>query len=358
MFNINHSFISRYGHHKRSRSTYYSLDHGVDRNFHNPYEDYKRLKNKENSLSNLNEGQKRSKYISKTTQRKLRNRVFYMNLISEEKSRINKKGHTLKYNLTFLTVTISGECLGGIRESNKRLLNTLLMDLRRNCNMLNYVWRLELQKNGKVHYHILTDASVSYKYFRHVWNRIQIEQGTMQAFTEKFSKMTYNQYAEYMVRMYPKMKNINKLPEWYAKGRREKWQNPNSVDVKYINDPKQINYYISKYISKSEDEESPEIEEVKPDLLNGRIWGSSQELANAQQITHHLQDVAEFAYFASMEHLREKEVIEDFCSYIRVDWVAMFGLFPWIKETMKQRLFEFADLKPSSPPKLGLFTFT
>ena len=358
MFNINHSFISRYGHRKRSNSTYYSLDNCVDRNYYNPYDEYKKLKNKENSLDNLNQGQKRGNQISKTTQRKIRNRVFYMNLISEEKSRINKKGNTLKYNLTFLTVTISGECLGGIRESNKKLLNTLLMDLRRNCNMLNYIWRLELQKNGKVHYHIITDASVNYKYLRHVWNRIQIEAGTMEAFTKKFSKMTYNDYADYMVKTYPNIKNISKLPEWYAKGRREKWENPNSVDVVYVNDAKQINYYISKYISKSEDEDSPEVEEVKPELMNGRIWGSSQELANAQQITHHLQDVAEFAYFASMKHLGETEVIEEYCSYIRVNWVQLFGLFPWIKETIKERLNEFADLKPSSPPKLGLFTFT
>ena len=358
MFNINHSFISRYGHNRRSKTTYYSLDNCVDRNYYNPYEDLKKLKNKENSLSNLNQGQKRGKEISKATQRKIRNRVFYMNLISEEKSRINKKGHTLKYNLTFLTVTISGECLGGIRESNKKLLNTLLMDLRRNCNMLNYIWRLELQKNGKIHYHIITDASVNYKYLRHVWNRIQIEAGTMKAFTEKFSKMSYSQYADYMVTAYPNIKNVNKLPEWYAKGKRENWENPNSVDVEYIWDSKQINYYISKYISKSEDEDSPEVEEVKPELMNGRIWGSSQELANAQQITHHLQDVAEFAYFASMKHLNEVEVIEEYCSYIRVDWVQMFGLFPWIKETIKERLKEFADLTPSSPPNLGLFTFT
>lgn len=358
MYNINHSFISRYGHRKRSNSTYYSLDNCVDRNYYNPYDEYKKLKNKENSLDNLNQGQKRGNQISRATQRKIRNRVFYMNLISEEKSRINKKGHTLKYNLTFFTVTISGECLGGIKESNKKLLNTLLMDLRRNCNMLNYIWRLELQENGKIHYHIITDASVNYKYLRHVWNRIQIEAGTMEAFTQKFSKMSYNQYAEYMIKEYPNIKNISKLPEWYAKGRREKWENPNSVDVKYINDFRQINYYISKYISKSQDEDSPETEEVKPELLNGRIWGSSQELANAQQITHHLQDVAEFAYFASMKHLNEVEVIEDYCSYIRVDWVQMFGLFPWIKQTIKERLTEFADLKPSSPPVLGLFTFT
>lgn len=357
MYNINHSFISRYGHHKKSRTTYYSLDNCVNSNYYNPYDDYKKLKNKENSLNNLNQGQKRSHQISKATQRKIRNRVFYMNLISEEKSRVNKKGHTLKYNLTFFTVTISGECIGGIKESNKKLLNTLLMDLRRNCNMLNYIWRLELQKNGKIHYHIITDASVNYKYLRHVWNRIQIENGTMQAFTEKFNKMSYTQYADYMVKTYPNLKNVNKLPEWYAKGKRDNWENPNSIDVKYINDFRQINYYISKYISKSENEEN-EMEEIKPELLSGRIWGSSQELANAEQITHHVQDLAEFAYFASMKHLNEVEVIEEYCSYIRVDWGKMFAFFPWIKETFVERLREFADLRPSTPRQTGLFSFT
>lgn len=356
MYNINHSFISRYAKKSRTNSVYYSLDNATDGNYYNPYNDFKKLKNKENSLKNLKHGQSRGQQISKSTQRKIRNRVFYMNLISEEKERQLKNGNRLKYNLTFFTVTISGECIGGIKQSNKKLLNTLLMDLRRNCNMLNYVWRLELQKNGKVHYHILTDASVNYKYLRHVWNRIQIENGTMDAFTKKFSKMSYTEYADYMVATYPNIKNVNKLPEWYAKGKREKWKNPNSVDVKYITDFRQINYYISKYISKGDNEVNDEA--IKPELLSGRIWGSSQELASCEHITHHVQDLAEFAYFTAMEHFNECEVDADFCSYIRVDWAKLFSFFPWVKDEFKKRLTEFANLKPSSPLQLGLFTFT
>lgn len=355
MFNVNHSFISRYGNHNRKKRYTYVMDNGS-----NDLADHLKIQKGEenkklNSLNNLCVGQKRNDNISKATVRKIRNRVWYLNQIAEEKEKIVKNGNRIKFKLSFITLTISGEDWGGVTQANKKLLNTLLTDLRRNCNMLNYVWRLEHQQNGKIHYHIITDASINYKYLRHVWNRIQEEQGYMDSFTEKFSNMSYTQYVNYYVKLLGVKADLGKLPKWYAQGCREGWKNPNSVDVRMINDDKQINYYISKYISKDQERQEGAIKDRID--LSGRVWGSSSELAKCEHITPFIQDLGEFAYWASIEHTPEQEVQTMWCSYVLVDWKVIFSYFPWLKIEFKKRLTKFCDLKPSTPPKLGLFTF-
>lgn len=355
MFNVNHSFISRYGHRKSSRGTYYTDDNGSNDRFQNPYRIQKDEDNEFNKLNNLNKGQKRNQTLSKMTIRKIRNRVWYLNLIAEEKEKLTKQNLTINYKLSFLTLTISGTDWGGVLDANKKLLNTLLTELRRNCNMRNYVWRLERQKNGKIHYHIITDAAINYKYLRHVWNRIQIEAGYMESFTQKFSHMNFIEYRNHMRNLNNPKITDEKIRYWFAKGNREKWQNPNSVDVRMVWDDKQINYYISKYISKDTDEcENTDNADFN---LSGRVWGSSNELAKCHDIAPHIQDLAEFAYWGAIEHTSAVEVEEQYCSYVLIDWKLLFAYFPWLKRELKARLEKFADLKPSTPLGVGFLKF-
>lgn len=342
MYNINHSFISRYGNPYKKTRYNYNIDNPV-------IEKPKELK----KLKNLNQGQKRNQELSKQVIRKIRNRVFYLKLMANEKTRMHGIRRGQKYLLSFFTLTISGESNFNIRETNAKLLNTMLTDLRRNVGMKNYVWRLEFQKNGKIHYHILTDASINYKYLRHVWNRIQIEYGVMKSFTEKFSKMTFSDYKAYMINNYGNKIDHSKLSKWYAKGCREKWQNPNSVDVREISDDKEISYYISKYMSKDKPNENGLFPAITQSV--GRIWGCSAELAKTADISHHLQDVAELAFWISKEHGNQELIEEQFYSYILVDWRLIFVIMPDIKAQLRERVQKYCEYEIYEPPRLGIF---
>lgn len=356
MYGINHSFISRYGRRNSKYPAGYASDRPEYDNVLSHLRTLEQIEAEERRLSNLNAGQKRKMVLSNASVKKIRNRVFFMSTIAEEKQRFTANKKLVKYKLCFLTLTISGDVVGGIKEANKKLLNTLLTDLRRNVGMKNYVWRLELQKNGKIHYHIVTDASVSYKYLRHVWNRIQLEQGYMKSFTEKFSNMDFNQYSEYMKSQGYKNMRVEKLPEWFAKGKREKWENPNSVDVAYVNNEKSVSAYISKYITKPpagvEDQDENDVE------LSGRIWGSSAELAETENIKHEFQDVAEFAYFAMIQYFGAKEHDVEFATFVLVSWDILFSAYPWMKPELRIRLRRYAKLEPSKPPTVGILSFT
>ena len=353
MYNINHSFISRYGNPYKKTRYSYSYSHGANYNDDVYNDRFKSNEAKKKSQSNLNKGQKRNNELSKAVIRKIRNRVFYLKLMANEKTRMHGIRRGQKYLLSFFTLTISGESHLNIRETNAKLLNTMLTDLRRNVGMKNYVWRLEFQKNGKVHYHILTDASINYKYLRHVWNRIQIEYGIMQSFTEKFSKMTFSDYKAHMITNYGKKIDHSKLAQWYAKGCREKWENPNSVDVREVSDDKEISYYISKYMSKDKPRENGLFPTLTIDT--GRIWGSSAELAKTADISHHLQDVAELAFWISKEHGNQELIEEQFYSYILVDWRLIFVIMPDIRTQLRKRVQKYCNYEIFEPPRLGIF---
>lgn len=290
------------------------------------------------SLQNLNHGQKRKEQISKATARKITKRAFILGLTSDEKTEKDKKGNRHKYKLKFITLTISGDCPYNVTESNKVLLNTFLQDMRRNCNMQNYIWRLEHQKNGKIHYHIITDAAINYHYARHVWNRIQLGAGTMDAFSEKFGSMDFNEYVDHMAQYFDGKPDFGKLSKWYAKGKREKWQNPNSVDVARVQEERQLFYYIAKYITKNDDCND----------LTGRVWGCSTELSTAADYDHALQNVLEFAYYKTVEHNHCEEIEMDYCNIVFAKWERLFAWYPFIKTEMR-KVYAEIGLKPSEP---------
>src|SRR5690606_1707105 len=145
-------------------------------------------------------------------------------------------------------------------------------------NMQNYVWRMELQKRGVIHFHIITDCDLTMDITHVTWNQI----------------LTKNGFPEAM--------------EW------------NSTDVKRFNS---ATSYIAKYAGKDEDEAESQ--------LTGRLWGSSREL-DFKRISDKLKDCAEFLYwyFVSVgvmfpTGLKKIETkISDWCEFILVPFEIAF----------------------------------
>lgn len=150
---------------------------------------------------------------------------------------------------SFLTFTLPSVQAHPTSEIMRECWERLLTQFRNVLKMENYVWKLEFQSAGNVHFHLITDTYIDYFYARKAWNVIIDKLGYVQAYHDKFASMSFNEYRQMFSG--DKQKEIQKLASWYEQGRRTKWMNPNSVDVRNVTTEKAMGYYLSKYIGKS-----------------------------------------------------------------------------------------------------------
>lgn len=149
---------------------------------------------------------------------------------------IVKKTHT--FQMSFITLTYSCTEIVDYRDS-MRHLESFLKWLTRTAGARLYVWRLELQKRGQIHFHIVTEAFVRYDAIRDKWNSIQQKAGLI-----------------------------------------ERGMNPNSTDIKSAISVSDVAAYCSKYMAK---------EDTATSVYNGsqikKYYGTSQNLQGAKRPT-------------------------------------------------------------------------
>lgn len=170
---------------------------------------------------------------------------------------------------SFITLTYSGKHTK--KDTNQKHIKEFLEALQRRYKGINYVWKLEYQKNGNTHYHIIADEETNWKIIRKTWNKIQ-KQEVLQYQQKQKTKYKNGYYfdTEY------KDKDGNTVPseiqeKRYKYGIRTNWMNPNSTDVAIEKDTKKIGDYIGKYVQKEVGEETEETTTKKI-----KYWGKSQ----------------------------------------------------------------------------------
>jgi hypothetical protein len=155
-------------------------------------------------------------------------------------------------------------------------LEEFLKWLLRTKNALMYVWKLELQARGQIHFHILSDAFVHWKEVREKWNYIQGK------YTDILKGMDYN-----------------------------------STDIHAIYKASDVGRYISKYISKNED--NPE---TLAKMQIKKFWGCSRNLQGQKRFTFEydgrFNGVPEITEIMNKSDLYELECSE-FATYYRYE---------------------------------------
>jgi hypothetical protein len=146
-----------------------------------------------------------------------------------------KTGKMFKFKVNFITLTLPAS-QGNItdKEIKKECLDNWIKRMKRKHKLNSYVWRAEKQKNGNLHFHIITDVYIHYEKIRSNWNDV----------LQKF-------------------KMIDKFEE--KNGHR----NPNSTDVHAIGNVKNLSQYFVKYMAKDEKEGK---------IINGKLWDCSKNL--------------------------------------------------------------------------------
>jgi hypothetical protein len=140
---------------------------------------------------------------------------------------------------TFITLTLSSKQIHCDKILKRELLNKFLIQCSRDYNMKNFIWKAEVQGNGNLHYHILTEVYIPWRELRTKWNKIQDEFDYLADYKKKFNNT-----------------------------------DPNSTDIHGLKKIKNVLAYVGKYMSKNEI--------GRP--ICGHTWGRSDSIAQLSPI--------------------------------------------------------------------------
>src|SRR5690606_11900021 len=197
----------------------------------------KRIKKNKNSksLDNLKDNNHNFR-ISQSAKKNLKNKINWLYYLSKSKRVKTYSGKEIyNFKIGFITLTLPSKQKDPTKFITNNLFNQFLTEIRQRTKMENYVWRLEFQKNKNVHYHIVMK----------IWNLILDNYGYIKPYTEKHNKLSLRDYNS----MYNSNDKIafEVMAKRYAKGKKENWSNPPTVDCKSVITNKSIAFYISKY---------------------------------------------------------------------------------------------------------------
>lgn len=264
--------------------------------------------------------------LSKTAQKNLRDKVTWLYHYARKKNVSTRKGKQLSnFKMNFATLKLPSVQMHTSDFITKNCLNQLLVEIAKKHNFKNYVWRLEYQKNGNLHYHIATDTYIDFYWLRWTWNRILNKYGYVDRYKDKFSKMGFEQYR----RLYGKGigNDFSTLQKRYAEGCRQGWKEPNSVDVKAVFGQNNIAYYISKYMAKSAIEKGAVVLPVCEDnSRNSRLWFCSRSLSACTRLSdiREAMDIDIYGILLRAEGV--KHAIHDYCVVIYFEFTQLPAL--------------------------------
>lgn len=250
-------------------------------------------KNKENLKAKAHNG-----LLSRKAIGKMRNAINWLLCAAKPKdvySRDKKSWFTFKVNFITLTLPDTRQTIDN-RLLQTKLLNPFLTHLRKYYGLNNYVWKLEFQRNGKLHVHFTSDTFIHHRVLRTVWNRLLISNGFMLDYNQKFSGCSLPQYLK-ILSAGDSRTTEQKRKAWEA-GTAANWLDPNTTDVHSVKKVKDLAAYLCKYMSK----QAEDLIKIK-----GRIWGCSQALSQANTLR---------LFFDSSECITELKPLMEGC----VDW--------------------------------------
>ncbi len=222
--------------------------------------------------------------ISIQARKNLFDKINWLYFMSKSRHKKTVSGKDIyNFRINFITLTLPSKQEHNTATITNECFNQFLTELREKYNLENYVWRLEFQKNGNVHYHLVTDVYLDYYVLLKNWNRILSKLGYVQKYAEKHSLMSLSDYVK-------EYSNNNKidfevLKKRYIKGKALKWKVPNTVDVKSVLGQKKIAFYISKYFGKgSEKGPKKNVLDNEENSKGLRLWFCSRSLSKLKKI--------------------------------------------------------------------------
>jgi hypothetical protein len=207
--------------------------------------------------------------ISPVALRKITKAVQYLTFLVPKRRRYHTPdGRSGNYFLNFITLTLSSPQIHTDNEIKRIILEPFLNEMRKRFKVSSYIWRAERQENGNIHFHIISDRFVWWNDLRNSWNYFQERLGYVSRYRlsmQEFHKEGFQPRKDLQDR-WP----IHKQLSAWRTGVRTDWTSPNSTDVHSLISIGNVRSYLTKYITKSDDNSD----------IQGRLWGCSYNLTN------------------------------------------------------------------------------
>lgn len=189
------------------------------------------------------------------------------------------------HHLSFVTLTLPDvEKSKDAPFCHKNLLQPMLRILRNKYGMKSYVWKCELQRNGSVHYHITTELFIVHTSLRNEWNNITRRHGMLDDFEKRHGH-----------------------------------DNPNSTDIHSVDNIRDLEAYLLKYISKETQNEVS---------LKAKVWDCSKNLKEAKYFVTDLQSDVHESILKEIDSGQCKVVATDFCFILKFSTTDYYLSFP------------------------------
>jgi hypothetical protein len=251
--------------------------------------------------------------VSKIAKQKIERALDYLLLLSvDHQTQHTRNMKPVNFKMVFITLTLPSKQIHTDNEIKNSCLNQFIIEIKDKYKVENYLWRAEKQKNGNIHFHIVTDKFIPWSEIRDRWNRIVNKLGYVDKYRQELKAYHKNgfQVREDLLSRWDYKSQVRA----YEAGKANDYNNPNSTDIHSIKKISNIKAYISKYVTKNETDliklvwkERDNIEQLTEDevktlnkvnkikkseylnytikdvdemLVKGRIWGSNHELAD------------------------------------------------------------------------------
>jgi hypothetical protein len=197
--------------------------------------------------------------FSDNSRKKLKNYIDWFCEQAKYKDTLSVKHRKhIFWKLNMITLTLPYEQHYSDQIIKQKLLNQFLIESKKLWKMNNYIWRGEKQKNGNIHFHILSDVFIPWKECRSTWNRICDKLDLVKLYSlrqKKKYEFGFHATPEELQKF-----SIHILKKRWREGKKTGWTDPNSVDIHSLKSINNVGAYVTKYLTKKEDEDLKEFE--------------------------------------------------------------------------------------------------
>ena len=315
------------------------------------FKSYSNLKNSESDKSDNSKKLWHNMTISDNANRNLKRKINWLYYLAQEKQVITPRKTTItNFKIAFITLTLPAKQKSPTKEITNNLLNQFLTEMRGRFKMENYVWRLEFQKNGNVHYHIVTDTYIDFYIMKSCWNRVLQKENYITDYSNKMKKLSLS---DYFKKYYKSDSSLfAKCKENYTKQLKENWSNPPTINVKSVISNKAISGYLSKYFAKDSKNGV-----IKNDLdnykntKNMRLWFCSRSLSKLKTISEFCEAV-KYDIFALASYCSNLKIINH--KYVKLYLFELGHTFGNVKNWFDAILKDYSKRQGYIPATLNV----
>ena len=224
---------------------------------------------------------KHSTKMSPQSVKKITTAINWMVAASKNKwipATATRSAFQFKINFITLTLSSTGTCINA-ENFHSKMLQPFIDNARANWGLNLYVAKIEYQKNGNPHAHIVTDTYLDHYKVRTYWNKLQTKVGTMDGYLAKHVGCSFAKYLE----MHPPTIYCDaaKSYERWVAGKKSNWASPNSIDVHSVRNVRDMAAYLCSYMTKDivADDMPSELKTLLSAKSTARMWSCSAILS-------------------------------------------------------------------------------